>query len=580
MSFNSTGEEYDVVICGGGLAGLTLARQLRREVPGASVIVLDIQAGLSPVAAYKVGEASTELSAYYFCEILGLKKYMETAHLRKMGLRFFFSGGDGEFKDRPEVGSSQFDPVDSFQIDRGIIENDIRHFNRELGVEHLEGCKVDDILLGEGDAPHEIHFTQRSSDEKRMVRGRWVVDAMGRRRFLQKKLGLAGAISKDCSAAWFRMEGHVNICDLVPRTERDWHERVPNDGRYRSTNHLMGDGRWVWMIPLASDCTSIGIVAREDVIPFTEYNTYERALAWLRQNETPLYNLIDNRSPLDFRCMRHYSYTSKQVFSEQRWACTGVAGVFADPLFSFGMDQIGFGNTVITRMIELERAGALTPELVAHYNEVFLSFNVGATWLTQSDMAFFGHPLAVGAKMLWDMIRGWAVTGPQRFDKIYLDVEKAEAVGRASAGLAPLIFRMEKLFKEWAARSPSRASYQFIDYLDIPFVKELYARSLRSGRRLQELVDDHKANMRYLEELAQAIFVIALEDVAPEVAGRLPAKPWLNAWGIGLDERRWEADKLFSPTSEPRDNSRLLEHLRNAFGFSAGAAERTKVSAG
>ena len=32
---------YDAAICGGGLAGLTLARQLKQNIPELSIVVLD-----------------------------------------------------------------------------------------------------------------------------------------------------------------------------------------------------------------------------------------------------------------------------------------------------------------------------------------------------------------------------------------------------------------------------------------------------------------------------------------------------------------------------------------------------------
>jgi hypothetical protein len=38
----------------------------------------------------------------------------------------------------------------------------------------------------------------------------------------------------------------------------------------------------------------------------------------------------------------------------------------------------------------------------------------------------------------------------------------------------------------------------------------------------------------------------------PERLVQLPSPLWLNAWGIGLDPQRWDADQLFVPSSQPR----------------------------
>ena len=69
----------DVLIMGGGLAGLCLAIQLRRELPSLSVRVLERGTHPPPVAAFKVGESSVEIGADYFDTVLGLKNHLDAA---------------------------------------------------------------------------------------------------------------------------------------------------------------------------------------------------------------------------------------------------------------------------------------------------------------------------------------------------------------------------------------------------------------------------------------------------------------------------------------------------------------------
>jgi hypothetical protein len=68
----------------------------------------------------------------------------------------------------------------------------------------------------------------------------------------------------------------------------------------------------------------------------------------------------------------------------------------------------------------------------------------------------------------------------------------------------------------------------------------------------KELVADHEQILMYVEEVAQIIFLMALADTMPERLNQLPSPLWLNAWGVDLDPKRWQADKLFFPTSRPR----------------------------
>ena len=85
----SQADVYDVVICGGGLAGLTLARQLKLQKPNISVVVLDKMARPLPEASFKVGESTVEVGAFYLANTLQLTDYFEEQHLVKLGLRYF-----------------------------------------------------------------------------------------------------------------------------------------------------------------------------------------------------------------------------------------------------------------------------------------------------------------------------------------------------------------------------------------------------------------------------------------------------------------------------------------------------------
>lgn len=66
--------EYDVLIMGGGLAGLTLAIQLKRQLSQLRILVVEKMTHPVPEAAHKVGESSVEIASHYFEHVLGLKK--------------------------------------------------------------------------------------------------------------------------------------------------------------------------------------------------------------------------------------------------------------------------------------------------------------------------------------------------------------------------------------------------------------------------------------------------------------------------------------------------------------------------
>ena len=128
----------DVVILGGGLAGLTLAIQLRQARPETTVLVADKRSALAPEAAFKVGESTVEVSSRYLADVLGLRQYLDTEHLHKFGLRWWFPAGDNrDLAERIERGINR--PLDhpSYQLDRGRLENHLTELARTLGVELL-----------------------------------------------------------------------------------------------------------------------------------------------------------------------------------------------------------------------------------------------------------------------------------------------------------------------------------------------------------------------------------------------------------------------------------------------------------
>ena len=64
---------YDVIIPGGGLAGLTLSIQLKRAMPHIKILVLERRKSEATIAAHKVGESTVELGSHYLRNVLGLK---------------------------------------------------------------------------------------------------------------------------------------------------------------------------------------------------------------------------------------------------------------------------------------------------------------------------------------------------------------------------------------------------------------------------------------------------------------------------------------------------------------------------
>ena len=84
VALNRAAEEYDVAILGGGLAGLTLAIQLKRVRPHTSVLVLEKREGPAPLAAFKVGESTVAAGAHYFRDVAGMRDHLAEDQLAEV----------------------------------------------------------------------------------------------------------------------------------------------------------------------------------------------------------------------------------------------------------------------------------------------------------------------------------------------------------------------------------------------------------------------------------------------------------------------------------------------------------------
>ncbi|CAN5266049.1 tryptophan 7-halogenase [soil metagenome] len=501
---------HDVLILGGGLAGLTLALQLKSRRPELDVAVVERLALPYPVAAHKVGESTVEIGAHYFSETLGLREHLDDDQLLKFGLRFFFGGSrrGTDLAAYDEVGPSELLPVKTWQLDRGIFENHLAARARRLGVALLDGARVGRVDISSSGADHRA--TVRTPAGEHTLATRWLVDASGRRALLRRQLGLDKPITHQNSAIWLRLDVELDIDNWSESSA--WRSRCAETRRL-STNHLMGPGYWVWLIPLASGATSVGLVFDPRLVALDEVNTYERFLTWLDVNE-PLVSAALREHPdalMDFRFLRGYPHNATRVFDPGQWALTGEAGVFADPFYSPGSDFIAIGNTFITELIAATPPAQM-PQRAAYYQQIYFSFFSNTLSLFTDQYPGFGDRDLMYLKTVWDYAIYWAVFAKLFFANRMTDVDFMRSAEPWLVESLRLNRDMQRRFASVAARRRSLpAEGRFFDHCAAPWFYQLKEQLVADDQPLLSRLEDNAAKLALLADRLQRLLAASLD---------------------------------------------------------------------
>ena len=515
----------DVVILGAGLAGLTLAIQLKHAIPDLTVTIIERKSLPYPEATHKVGESTVEIAAHYFADTLGLRSHLDTEQLRKLGIRLFFSSdNNATIEKRVELGSSRYFHVPTYQIDRGRFENFLIEQVRELGVHLISESKVSNLSVVNSEgvaAPHPqflpANYLASETSERHIISfdnphgpsslsAKWLVDASGRAGLLKRKLQLQEESPHDSNAVWFRVPHKINIDDWS--VDPNWCEG--HDGiysRWFSTNHLTGHGYWVWLIPLSSHYTSIGIVTDPKIHPLTNFRSFTSTCAWLEEFEPKLAEVLRtiDEEPADFLAIKHYAHGCSRVLSPDRWAITGDAGVFLDPLYSPGSDFIAIQNTFITDTIVRDLRDQRFIGRAEVYNQLYLQLSQSVLKSFHQQYPLFGNPRVMPLKVIWDYTIYWGFLAFLVIQGRICDITSLKSLEDAVGEIYALNEAMQKRLLAQHLTDSTPVSPGFVDISRIPFLLEFNERLTMNLPHDNLFIDELRHNISTIKRAHQAI---------------------------------------------------------------------------
>jgi hypothetical protein len=248
--------------------------------------------------------------------------------------------------------------------------------------------------------------------------------------------------------------------------------------------------------------------------PLDRINRHDKAMAWMREHQPRVAQALDEpRHRLqDFMFLRNVSYGCKQLFSAQRWALTGEAGMFLDPFYSPGSDFIAISNGYICDLVEKDLAGRPFASHAQLYEQLFRSFYDNMLTLYRGQYPLFGDAQVMPVKIIWDYTFYWALLAPLYFAGRLTDLGMLGRLREAFSQAAELNVAMQALLRDWGTRNtaPLTPDGRMLDQYTIDWFHEL-------NRALRDPLDDAAFFERMQANVAR------MRWLASEILGRARA---------------------------------------------------------
>jgi hypothetical protein len=368
------------------------------------------------------------------------------------------------------------------------------------------------------------------------------------------------------------VEGLVNpeaLTELEPRAMRLHRIRstIGHSPFWLATNHFCGEGFWFWTIPLHGK-TSLGLVFDNAVIRYDAVSSTQKLVDWVCR-ELPLFARdLPQRRVLHHAGLRDFAFDCAQTLSDERWALSGEAGRFSDPLYSPGGDLISLYNTLIVDAINTEDRSELTRK-VAIYEQMMRAFYDAYVPGFAIGYSTLGDQEAFTLKYTWELTIYFAFYVFPFLNDLFTDQRFAARFLRKFTELGPLNRSIQAFVSEyyqWKKSTGGAPTGQlFFDFMDIGPLRRAERSFYDVGIPVDEairLLDDHLGNVR---ELAR--FIVA------HIAGRVLGEPTIvrrRSFVEAIDLERL----VFDPDALRALNARTAGEARYEWSFDASVLDR------
>ena len=321
---------YDAIVIGAGPAGSSAGAGLARA--GKKVLVVEKE----KFPRFRIGESLLPAGNQYFEEIGVWEKLCAAGFVEKYGAEFY-DGKTGRGIHVIFANGLFGGPPMTFQVERAVFD--------QVLLDHAGSCGCEVRM--------ETRVTAASRDQNK-----WQID-------------LAGAAPGRVTADWILdASGRDAVMGRIlklPRDQLNYPKRIAIYNHFagvpRRTDRRGGNihiirlpGGWFWVIPLAEDKTSVGLVMPLDEAGGGQLRDPE-GVFWRTVRETKLLpEMMEKAKPLDkYRVTADYCFCHSS-FADEGLFMIGDAASFIDPIFSSGVSlACASANRAVATLLRLQR---------------------------------------------------------------------------------------------------------------------------------------------------------------------------------------------------------------------------------
>jgi flavin-dependent dehydrogenase len=343
--------EYDLLVMGGGPAGVSAALSFANKNPGSKIAIVD-QDGFS--VSHKIGEALLTATIMDI-EKLGILDDVVKAQKRygwvlKEGAAYIYGDdripwvvnadrflADDEMNYPPSMINPKTGVRQTLMVKRHEFDQALLMSAAKKGVDVIQ-CKVKDVALSSnGDMVKKVEVDYKEGVSG-FIRSRFYVDATGSSSVLGKALKVREPFFKD------DFEDKTKTARYVYIKNFDFSKMEKFGMRAELTNIISSDHGWMWCIHTGGhegqQLTSLGIVGTRSTWKLSD-NDFFKALKNIPEYEAfglDKAELCDvDGNPIEKPYQKSdYSFLPTKFYGSN-WMLTGDAAAFIDPILSQGV---------------------------------------------------------------------------------------------------------------------------------------------------------------------------------------------------------------------------------------------------